>query len=194
MGGVGLFTLAALTLPSGFSLERSTIVAAPSASVYRLLSTREGWTRWLGWLQEHDRTFRIVDERGPDRGTGLVVGWTAKHVGSGAARIIDCEPHKSVTFELLRAGVGFTMRGRFVLAPQDGSTLATKVSLVLSGDFGWNPFRRWRARFARDTVVDTHREALASVKRALELELVPSRRPSSGQEPVDGAPSEPVDP
>jgi uncharacterized protein YndB with AHSA1/START domain len=163
---VALFAVLAiggLLLPSGFTVTRSTVIAASPERVYALVADPRSWQRWAVW-NRRDPAMRI-EYSGPASGTGATWRWRSKTEGNGAMTFTDAEPARRVAYDLYFADFGTTSSGELRFEPKDG---VTHVTWSMTGDTGKNPFYHWMALLPDRTVGKDFEDGLAGLKVAAE--------------------------
>jgi uncharacterized protein YndB with AHSA1/START domain len=134
-----LFLVIGFFLPSTFTVERSTLIAAPVDSIYARVATPRTWATWSAWTAKQDSTLAYT-YAGPESGAGAVMKFTAKQMGNGKLEIVEAVPGRVVGYELRLAGTDMKVNGRVTLEP-DGD--GTKVTWRDSGDLGGNVLLRY---------------------------------------------------
>ncbi len=134
-----VFLAVAFFLPSTFSVQGSSVIAAPADSLYARFATPRTWARWSAWTTETDPTLAYTYE-GPDSGVGAVMKWTAQRMGSGQMRIVEAVPGQRVRYELGMSGSDMTVHGdvRLETVPE-----GTRVTWTDSGSLGKNVLVRY---------------------------------------------------
>lgn len=113
-----------------FTIERTTSIDAPAATVYALVADFHQWGQWSPWEDidpQMQRTFS-----GADSGTGAVYEWAGnRKAGSGRMEITEAEAPTVVTIDLqfLRPFKAHNTT-TFRLAEGDG---ATEVRWTMTG-------------------------------------------------------------
>ncbi len=134
-----LFLVIGFFLPSTFTVERSTLIAAPVDSIYARVATPRTWATWSAWTVRQDSTL-VYTCAGPDAGVGAVMKFTAKQMGNGELEIVEAVPGRVVGYELRLAATDMKVNGRVTLEPEgDG----TKVTWRDAGDLGGNVLLRY---------------------------------------------------
>jgi hypothetical protein len=134
-----LLLAVAFFLPSKFSGQRSTVVAAPAGALYSRLATPRTWATWSAWTTRADSTL-VYTYAGPDSGVGAVMRFTAQKMGNGELEIVEARPEQAVGYELRLTGTDMKVRGQVTLEPAEGGT---KVTWTDSGDLGRNVLLRY---------------------------------------------------
>lgn len=126
-----LFTAAGFFLPSGWEVERELLIAAPAQRIEAALRDEASWPEWFPPWTEAVAEGKDL-EFTPD-GDGL--RWKEPQ-GEGTL-IVDGEAGQLTV--RVKMG-GHEEEATVSLAEVEGGTM---VRWRTSGDFGWNPWRRW---------------------------------------------------
>lgn len=155
---VGLF------LPRNVHVERSTVIGAPSSTVYALVSRFKSFNKWSPWY-EKDPAAKYTFE-GPESGAGARMTWAGdpKTVGSGSQEIIESRP-----YEFVKNTIDFGAQGKatstFALSKE---AAGTKITWGIDSDFGANPFMRYMAFFFDGMIGPDYERGLAKLKKLAE--------------------------
>ncbi|MFY9511074.1 MAG: SRPBCC family protein [Rubrivivax sp.] len=160
---VAVLLLGGLLLPPGFSVVRSTVVAAPADKVYTLVADPRGWKQWSVW-NRRDPAMQIT-YAGPPSGTDAVWEWKSATEGDGRMRFTTAVPGQRVAYDLFFPDFGTTSRGDFVFATEGSGT---KVTWTMNGDIGKNPLFRWMGLFADRMVGQDFEAGLTNLKALAE--------------------------
>lgn len=151
----------AFFLPSGFSVERSTLIAAPADSIYARVAAPRTWATWSAWTVKEDSTL-LYAYAGPDSGVGAIMRFTAKRMGNGELEIVEAVPGRSVGYELRMAGMDMKVNGHVTLEPAgDG----TKITWRDSGDLGRNVLLRYLAPMLDRNLAAAYEKNFAGLTR-----------------------------
>lgn len=169
IGLVALIVLAALVgliLPGKVHVERSTSIAAPSATVFGLVNSLKRFNEWSPWYEiDPDTRFKYS---GPDQGVGSRLEWSSQsaELGSGAQEIVVSEPATRVRtrLEFEDEGAAFS---ELRLMP-DAST--TQVTWSFDIDFGYNLPGRYFGLFLDRVLGPYYEKGLANLKVVAEAE------------------------
>jgi effector-binding domain-containing protein len=134
-----LLALVAYLLPRNVHVERSTVIAAPRATVFTIVNSFTHFNKWSPWA-ELDPTAKYTYE-GPVAGVGARMIWVGdpSTMGSGSQIITASTPWESVTTDIDFGPQGIAT-GRFTLTAQGP---ATHVVWTLDTDLGMNPVSRY---------------------------------------------------
>ena len=165
-----LFLGVAFFLPSKFSVERSTLIAAPADSIYARVATPRTWATWSAWTVEEDSTL-VYTYAGPDSGVGAIMKFTAKRMGNGELEIVEAVPGQAVGYELRMTGTDMKVNGRVTLEPAGNGT---KVTWRDSGDLGRNVLLRYLAPMLEKNLAAAYEKNFAGLGARPRL-LAPGR-------------------
>lgn len=121
------------TRPSRWVVSRSVIVDAPTGLIYPMISNfKVGWRQW-----DHDARQAHVVYLGPEMGVGAQRVLTGQskmhdrlvHADGRSMVVVERNPTDSATRRIIRITTQPDPRG-------------VLVSIVLSGEAGWNPYLR----------------------------------------------------
>jgi uncharacterized protein YndB with AHSA1/START domain len=158
-----VLAIGGLLLPSGFTVARSTVIAAAPEKVYALVADPRAWKQWAVWNRRDPKM--QVEYSGPASGTGATWRWQSKTEGNGAMTFTDAEPARRVAYDLYFADFGTPSSGDFRFEAKDG---VTRVTWTMNGDMGKNPFNHWMALFVDRMVGKDFADGLAHLKLAAE--------------------------
>lgn len=133
------FVLAAYALPRQVHVERSIVVKAPAATVYRYVSGFRRFNDFSPWAEQDPQARYTLS--GPARGVGARLEWAGdpKTVGKGSQEIIAAEPGRSVRIALDFGPDGTATSLWSLGAHPEG----TQVTWGFDTDLGLNPLSRW---------------------------------------------------
>lgn len=155
--GAGFF------LPSGFAVERSVVIDAPSDRVFNLVVDPREWKRWTVW-NRRDPDMEIA-YAGPPFGQGARWSWKSKSEGEGSMTFARVVPNERLGYELSFPEFGMKSEGELILVPAGSGT---RVTWTNRGDVGRNPLKRYLA-ISMDRMVGPDFEAgLANLKQLAE--------------------------
>ncbi len=143
LGLVALLFLGGLLLSSDFHVSRSVVVQAPADKVYGLVADPRQWKAWSVWNQR-DPAMQITYS-GPSMGAGAAWAWHSNSEGDGKMTFTAAEPGQRVAYDLYFPDFGTTSAGELAFAPEGSGT---RVTWVMNGNMGNNPFFRWMSLFA----------------------------------------------
>jgi hypothetical protein len=106
LGVVGVVVLAvaavaliAMTKPAAFTVERRTVINAPSATVFANVSDFHKWGAWSPW--EHLDPQMKKTYSGPATGPGSTYAWTGNSdVGEGRMTVLESKPNEELKVKL----------------------------------------------------------------------------------------------
>ncbi|RMF70984.1 MAG: hypothetical protein D6738_14935, partial [Acidobacteria bacterium] len=118
---IGL-ALYATTLPAGYAVERSVVIAADPALVREYAADLARWDDWTPW-KEIDPTIEVtLGER--TRGVGAHQSWTGKS-GTGELTITADDPDHGIEYDMAFDEGAFVSKGALEWEPVDGGTRVT---------------------------------------------------------------------
>ena len=129
---VGLLAVLIVTLavivevqPADFSVQRSTSIAAPPATVFGLVNDFHQWEKWSPWAKL-DPTMKTTFD-GSDSGVGAIYAWSGNSdVGSGVMTILESRAPEQVGIQLdFIAPMTATNTSVFSFKPEGGGTTVT---------------------------------------------------------------------
>jgi effector-binding domain-containing protein len=157
-------TLAAYLLPRNVHVERSTVIAAPRATVFTIVNSFTHFNKWSPWAAL-DPTAEYTLE-GPVAGVGARMIWIGdpSTMGSGSQTIIESKPWDTVKadFDLGPQGKA---TGLFTLTAQGPST---KIAWAFDTDLGMNPVSRYFGLMFESMVGGDFEKGLAGLKKLAE--------------------------
>jgi carbon monoxide dehydrogenase subunit G len=162
---VAAILLLALTKPSSFRVERSTIIAAPPEKVAKIIDDFHQWDTWSPWAKL-DPVMKTTYS-GPPSGVGSIYEWDGNSkVGKGRMEILAIEPNKTtIEIDFLKPFEGHNTAD-FVLEPQ-GST--TRVNWIMNGPIKFFPGKLMSVFTTMDKVIGPDFDkGLANLKAAVE--------------------------
>ena len=95
-----LFLVVGLTSPKAGNIDRSIVVDASPAMVYKEVNSFKNFNQWSPWFTVDPET--VYTYEGPGSGVGAKMSWESDHpdVGAGTQWIIESTPNKAVIVEL----------------------------------------------------------------------------------------------
>jgi uncharacterized protein YndB with AHSA1/START domain len=127
---VAAVLLYAVTRPDTFSLQRSTVIAAPPEKVFVLISDLKAFNTWNPFALK-EPTAKIQYEGATD-GPGAAYSWQGRAMGSGRLEVVEVVAPTKVVMRLdFKKPTQATHRVEFTLAPQGAQ--ATQVTWAMSG-------------------------------------------------------------
>lgn len=161
---LAVFVAVGVFLPSTYTVERSTQIAAAPGFVFPLLNNLERAGTWDPW-GEGDATLKSTYS-GPAEGVGAKGTWTSENSGTGSQTITASKPNESVVIEL-----DFGDQGKgtasYALTEKDGGT---HIVWSMSGDVGFSLVGRYFALGMDGMIGPYFEKGLASLKRIAEKE------------------------
>jgi len=131
---------AAYLLPRHVRVERTTVIAAPRATVFTVLNSFKHFNKWSPWF-ELDPEAKYTYE-GPGAGVGAKLLWAGnpKTLGSGSQVITASKPYERIEADVDFGQGGSPAKQVYALAA-DGA--GTKLSWSIDVDLGMNPIARY---------------------------------------------------
>jgi hypothetical protein len=122
---VVVFLIVVAMQPSGFRVERSATIAAPSAVVFPQVNDLHKFQDWSPWAKR-DPACKTSFE-GPPAGTGAGFHWAGnKEVGEGRMTITESRPNELVRFRLdFLKPFAATNTAEFAFKPSGNQTVVT---------------------------------------------------------------------
>ncbi len=155
---------AGLLLPGSVHVERSTVIAAPTTTLFVLVNGFRTFNRWSPWYAMDPAAKYAYS--GPETGVGAKMSWVGnpKTVGSGSQEILESVPPSRVKTRLDFGpeGIAVTL---FTLAPEGSKT---KVSWGFDTDLGRNPFTRYLGLMLDRIIGKDFEAGLAGLKKFAE--------------------------
>jgi hypothetical protein len=173
-----LLLVVAFFLPARFSVEGSTVIAAPAGPLYASFATPRTWARWSAWTTAADSTL-VYTYAGPDSGAGAIMRFTARKMGNGELEIVEAVPASLVRYELRLAGTDMKVAGRVTFAPAAGGT---QVTWNDSGDLGRNVLLRYLRPVLEKNLAAAYQRSFAGLRREV------AAQPGAGAAPTPAAP------
>jgi dienelactone hydrolase/uncharacterized protein YndB with AHSA1/START domain len=159
----------AALLPSQIHVERSAVISASPATVYRYIADFRQFNRWSPWAQRDPET--QYEFSGPVVGVGSAMSWTSEHpeVGSGSQRVIESDPPHGLRVRLeFGEGMGPAFAGYVLERQGDG----TRIVWSFDTDVGFNPLHRFLGLMMDKWIGTDYEQGLANLKRLVEAEVV----------------------
>ena len=163
LGLVALLAVGGWLMGSDFRVTRSVLVQAPPEKIYPLVADPRAWKQWSVWNQRDPAM--AITYSGPPSGVGAVWAWRSATEGDGRMSFTRAEAPGLVAYDLYFPDFGTTSRGELRFVPEAG---ATRVSWVMEGNMGRNPFFGWMALFADGMVGKDFEAGLAGLKSVAE--------------------------
>ncbi|MEO6183584.1 MAG: SRPBCC family protein [Verrucomicrobiota bacterium] len=120
-----VFLMVVAMQPSGFSVARSLVIAAPPDAIFPHVNELKKWEAWNPW-GKIDPAMKLTYE-GPASGVGAAYAWVGNNqVGEGRMTITESRPNELVQFKLEfykpMAGVS---AAEFTFKPEGNRTTVT---------------------------------------------------------------------
>lgn len=111
--------------PSDFSIQRSTTIAAPPATVFGLVNDFHQWEKWRPWAKLDPAMKTTFD--GPESGVGATYSWSGNSdVGAGMMTILESRAPEQVGIQLVfLAPMAATNTSTFSFKPEGDGTSIT---------------------------------------------------------------------
>jgi hypothetical protein len=156
-----LLLVVAFFLPATFSVERSTVIAAPAEQLYAKFATPRTWAAWSAWTTGADPTL-VYTYAGPDSGVGAIMRFTAKRMGNGELEIVEALPAQAVGYALRMTGTDMKVNGHVTFEAVEGGT---KVTWHDSGDLGKNVLLRYLGPMLDKNLAVAYEKSFAGLRR-----------------------------
>jgi hypothetical protein len=82
-----------------FTVERTTLIAAPAATVFGFIDDFHQWALWSPWEKVAGDEL-VKSYAGPDQGVGSIYEWTGKKTGQGRMEIARSTPASRIDIDL----------------------------------------------------------------------------------------------
>jgi hypothetical protein len=119
-----LLVAVGLALPRRWRVERSVLIAAPSAIIHPFLSELRRWQEWAPWNKELDPAVRNTFE-GPEEGVGAKWSWLGPKMGRGRMVIVAADPAVGLTIDEAIESDEINARTVFTYTPVGDATRVT---------------------------------------------------------------------
>lgn len=98
LGLLAVLIVAGLLIPSRFSLEHKTTIAAEPPAIHAWVGHLDKWQEWMPWEQDDPS---IITSRG-DRTTGVGASqsWTSKKAGDGEVVFTECDEDTGIAYDM----------------------------------------------------------------------------------------------
>ncbi len=151
-----------LFLPSGFQLERSTVINADKKQIFNQVNDLRRWENWAPWALKDPSIY--LDESNysnPAIGEGAYFKWNSKNdeVGKGKLTITKIKKNQSIEYEV-DFGMGKIPSG-FYLEEVEGGI---EVTWSMKAEFGFNPLAKFFGLFMEDYVAEDYDLGLKRLK------------------------------
>lgn len=117
--------------PSGFSIERSTTIAAKPEAAFAVVNDFRSWDDWSPWAKLDPAA--SAELSGAPSGAGARFRWAGNNkVGAGSMTIVESRPHDLIRIRLdFEKPMKATNEARFIFTPEAGGT---RVSWRMTGE------------------------------------------------------------
>lgn len=167
--GALVATLASFAAPGSWQAVESVEIPAPVASVFSLVESAEGWTRWLGWRETDDPTLSWTI-LGPTEAT-----WSGERLGKGVLMVLPGDNGWAFS---MTPEQGLAWHGSILVstatpaAGEEASSVsgraasaASRVEWTVGGDFSERPWLRLFGQEAADLARGRMRTSLDRLAR-----------------------------
>jgi carbon monoxide dehydrogenase subunit G len=158
---LGLIVLVGFFLPGTTHIERSTVIKAPVAKVFGLVSDLRNMQQWSPWQDSLGKwTFSDTTH-----GMGAFMAWDTPKLQQGKLTILEVVENKKIHQELEFGGMGKSIAD-YQLEDQNGST---KITWTMDTENGLNPLKRWMGVLMMDRMLGKdYEQGLANLKAVCE--------------------------
>ena len=153
-------TIIGYLLPRTYKVERSIIIGADKALVYKLTCDFQKWNLWSPWTEEADTTALFEMSGGPCE-AGTIWKWDGEYFGKGEMIINEAVPGKLFSYDLLFDEGKYESKGSFLYEEVNDSVL---VIWTDEGDLGWCPVFRYIGLFMDNQIGSDFESGLAKLK------------------------------
>lgn len=161
---IALLVVVGMFLSDNVHVERDTVIAAPPAEVFPLLTNMRAFNRWSPWADlDPDALYTF---EGPDDGEGARMTWASENpsVGNGSMDIIESVPHKLVRYQLDFGSQGDAVAYMTLMPEGNG----TRVAWAFDTEFGYNIVGRYLGLFLDNWVGSDYEKGLVRLKNLVE--------------------------
>jgi effector-binding domain-containing protein/uncharacterized protein YndB with AHSA1/START domain len=133
---IAIVIVLGIIAPKDFNIHRETVINAPQETVWKAISTFQGFNKWNPWSKLDSNM--VVKEDGLDGTVGATHYWKGnKKVGEGTMTISKLEPNKTAEYDLVFAGWNNHNTGYMTMEPEGQGQ---KVTWGMKGhmNFPWN--------------------------------------------------------
>lgn len=162
LGSLILLVLIGFALPRVHSVEVTTEIDAPQATVFALVNDFRRFSLWAPW-SDTDPNARFIYS-GSGRGTGSTVTWDGTLLGSGTQTITESRPFEYVGI-VMSPGEPGEAKSWFRLEPGVGTT---HIHWGFEADYGMNIVGRYFASMLGNVVARDYETGLANLKELAE--------------------------
>lgn len=166
---VAVLTMAVIgygySLPDKSQMQRSTLIAAPPATVYTVLNGFRQFNKWSPWAELDPNTAYTFE--GPLTGVGARMSWISQdpNVGAGSQEILAAVPNQSITIKLVFADFATDNVSAYALAPVEGGT---QVTWSYEGDAKGSILYRYFGLMTDSMIGPDYEKGLAKLKTLVE--------------------------
>lgn len=161
--------VATALMPSKIHIERSAVIKASPATVYRYVADFRQFNRWSPWAQRDPET--QYEFGGPVVGVGSTMSWKSEHpeVGSGSQQVVEAEPPHMLKVRLeFGEDMGPAFAGYTLEQQEDG----TRIVWTFDSEVGFNPLHRFFGLMMDKWVGADYDQGLSDLKQLVESEVV----------------------
>ncbi len=159
LGGlIVLLVVIGLFLPSGYSMQRSTVINAPVDVIFNQVvdfQNHDAWSPWEAADSTIQNTYGEITS-----GVGATVSWTSENSGEGSMEIIEVVENASITTALDFKDEGQATGSWTFEETEEG----VNVTWGFSGDSGYNLIGRYMGMMMDNMVGPQFEAGLASLK------------------------------
>ncbi|MGY1425378.1 polyketide cyclase [Lysobacter sp. A289] len=154
------FLVIGFFLPSTRHIQQSVETNRKITIVYDTLNS---FARFDDWnvlpLRDPEMDIKLT---GPDSGIGAQLDYSsdAKGVGDGSWKLVDSQPRKSVSFEVVNNEPGSNKRTSYILEPTGRSNRNVKITQIYDVDYGMNLFGRYAGMYVTSGMGDRMKMSL----------------------------------
>lgn len=154
----------AYLLPSQWSVSRSIVISAPSASIHPYIENFRRWHDWMPWTAEMDPSIKY-EYFGPESGKDAGQSWNGDKSGSGSMTITQSDAATGIVYSLQFGGEKYPTEGSM---RYDADQNGTKVTWSSSGELGNNPISRYFGLLMDSMMGADFDKGLSKLKRVVE--------------------------
>lgn len=178
--GIGLLSLiliaviAVSVMSPTAHMERSIVVNAPPASVFKQLSSFEEFNKWSPWAKMDPEVKHTLE--GPATGVGAKMNWDGPKTGKGSQWTVEYEENKRVKNAMAFEGMKGQIFAEFVLEEIPEGTKVTWIydSDVTGTGFGNASMTKFFNAFMLEGMMgDQFNQGLNDMKQMVESQPAP---------------------
>ncbi|HNY06745.1 MAG TPA: SRPBCC family protein [Bacteroidales bacterium] len=152
-------------LPKTYLIERSIIISADKALVYKYISHLQLWTEWIPWKTDSDTSLKHTFV-GFDGENGTAYLWDSEMKGKGKLVLDKLETNKYVHYQLSINDGTFKSEGKITINSQGQEK--TVVKWMDKNDLGYNPITRYTRLFFKQKLTPDLENSLKKLKKLCE--------------------------